>query len=500
MDEIIIEKLNNTYFKINCNIEQALNLKSYFECHAENYWFHPKYKAKMWNGKISYFNMYDCTLPIGLIFYLRDFLKKYKYKYILAFDKNKFFNNINRKDLHNLYKVIFKDSDYYPRDYQDEAIYKFLKRKRGVIESPTASGKSLIIYSLIRFIMGVTKGKILLVVPNISLTNQMFSDFKEYGWERASNEISILYSQSKKYDKSKRILISTWQSIYNKRQLFFSEYNAVIVDETHHASSNSIQNILKKSINAEYKFGLTGTLPTLPIDIFNIYGYIGPKLLQIETKELQEMGYLANIKIANLLLKYPKEDVELNKNAKFLDEYDFIIKNKNRNKVFKYIINNINTNDNILILCQRIKHLDEVYNYITELYGSDKIIYKIDGDVHPDIREQIRKDIEKQDKVILIATYGTTSIGINIKKLHHVVFASPYKAKIKVLQSIGRGLRIHKSKKKLILWDLVDDLRWWTNKRNLKDNNAFRHFKIRLKYYREKKFDYVNKIVDLLNL
>lgn len=502
MNEIIIEKLDNTYFKINCDIEQALNLRSYFECHAENYWFHPKYEAKMWNGIISYFNIIDHTLPIGLISYLKNFFIKYKYKCVLAFDKNEFFNDITRDDLQKFYKVIFKNSKYYPRDYQDESIYRFLKKKRGVIESPTGSGKSLVIYSLIRFVMGTTDGKILLVVPNIGLTNQMFDEFNiEYGWKNAHSYVSILYGGSKRYDKSKRILISTWQSIYNKRKSFFEEYNTVIIDETHSAKeSSSIQKILEKCVNADYRYGMTGTLPTIPINIFNIYGYIGPKLLQIETKELQKKGYLAKIKIANLLLKYPREDVQLNKGAKFEDEYNFIIENKNRNKVLKYIINNINTNDNVLILCQRLKHIDFVHNYLIDEYGSSKIIYKIDGNVDPKIREEIRKSIENQNGVILVASYGTTSLGINIKKLHHVVFASSYKAKIKVLQSIGRGLRVHKSKKKLILWDLVDDLRWKTKDGKVKDNNVFRHFKIRLKYYRQKEFDYVHKIVNLSKL
>lgn len=511
MDKLIVEYLNETFFKIHCSYEQALELHSHFECYAENYWFSPKYKNKLWNGKISFFDLNDRTLPIGLFSLLKEFIQKFKYEYFFAFDKEEFVNELDERDLTSFYDTIYKDSKYYPRDYQHEAIKRLLTLKRGVVESPTGSGKSLIIYSLIRFAMADTSnGKILLVVPNVDLTNQMFNDFEDYGWNSAKNNVSVLYHASGRYDPDKPILISTWQSIYEKDPTFFEQFDGVIVDEVHGAgSSGSIQTILKNCTNAEYRFGVTGTMPDALLDKYNIHGYIGPKLLEIETHELIKQGHLSDIKIGNIFLQYPKSDVEENKGNKFKDECDFIIKHENRNKIFKHIIKHINTNDNVLILCERINHLDSIYDYLCDEFdttvedmknGKCKPIFKISGQTDVNIRLKIRKYMEDHGGVIMIATYGTMAMGINIKRLHHVILGSSYKSKTKILQSIGRGLRLHATKKILKVWDIIDDLRYVTNRRTLKDNYIFKHFLKRLEYYKQRKFKYINKKINLMEL
>jgi superfamily II DNA or RNA helicase len=521
-DKIIIEKLNAVYFKIHCNFEQLLELRDFFTTHAENYWFSPKYKAKMWDGKISFFNTNDNTLPIGLFKFLHCFLKLHKYNYELKFKEDEFFNHITHEDLNKLFVALFKNKEFYPRDYQIDSVFKFLNKKRGVVELPTGSGKSNIIYVLIRYLLASVDKKILLVVPNINLTLQMFSDFKEYGFEEISDYVSVLFHDSKMYDKNKRILISTWQSIYKKQYNFFEEFDAVIVDEVQSVTDSSkLKQLLQKCINADYRFGLTGTLPEnlSPINLFNIFGFLGPKLIiktddnvEVKTKTLQDQGYLSKIKIANLIIKYPKEDIQnlikLTKQPKkdsdepkknvYAEEIKYIINHKKRNNVIKYILKHINTNDNVLILCQRIEHLDFIYDYLKSEF-KEKIIYKISGNVESLEREKVRKEIEHKSGCVIVATYGVFSTGINIKKLHHVIFASFYKSKIKVMQSIGRGLRLHKSKKKLILWDIVDDFRYKT-KKSLKENFAYIHFKQRLELYKRDQFDYVNKIVNIYNI
>lgn len=368
------------------------------------------------------------------------------------------------------------------------------------------SGKSLIIYSLIRFILGMVNKNILIIVPNISLTNQLFNDCNEYGWLGYKDYISVLYGNSKNYNKDKRILISTWQSIYKKKQKFFEQFGAVIVDETHIVSSNSLQIILKKCINAEYRIGLTGTLPTEDIDIYTIFGYLGPTMVSIKSKELIKKGYLSNILIANLLLKYPNDEIQKNKKRTYPEEYRAIIENEDRNKIFNYIIKNINTNDNILILCERIDHLKSIFNYINDIYNkTNRKIFLIHGNIDVKKRENIRKFTENNNGVIIIATYGTMSIGINIKKLHHIIAASSYKSKIKVLQSIGRGLRLHETKDKMIWWDIIDDMRWKKRKhKNQKDNIGynymFEQFLARKNYYKEQGFKCLNKEVVLSKL
>ncbi|MFW6219914.1 MAG: DEAD/DEAH box helicase family protein [bacterium] len=500
MDTILVEKYDNVYFKLHCNIEQSMELKSFFSCYAPNYRYHPKFKARIWNGKISFYNVKDQLLPIGLVYRLKDFLDKYNYKIKLLFDPNDLINDISIDQMNDFYNAVFRDSNFWPRDYQHKAIHTALKKKRGIIESPTASGKSLIIYSIIRFVLGVTEGKILLVVPSVSLTNQMFNDFVEYGWFDAYDSSSILYSGSKKYDKNKRILISTWQSIYKKKQSFFEEFDCVIVDETQQAKSNSIKTILQNCVNADYRFGLTGTLPTEIADINNIYGYIGPKIFTLKSSTLIDKGVLSNIKIVNMLIQYSEEEKKLNRKRTFPEESRAIAENQDRNKVLKYIIKNINTNDNILILCEKIDHLKKIKEYIDENFSDTHEIFMIYGNTNVDERERIRKYMNENKSVILVASFGTTSTGINIRRIHHIIFASSYKSKIKVLQSIGRGLRKHKEKKHLILWDLIDDMTWIKRTGSIGKNYVYQHFEERLKYYKEQGFKYISKKINLNKL
>lgn len=369
------------------------------------------------------------------------------------------------------------------------------------------SGKSIMIYSILRFIMEDTTGKILIVVPSINLVNQLFSDFKEYGWYDSYDDVTLLYGKSKNYDPNKKVTISTWQSIHKKGQKFFNDFTGIIVDEAHGAKSLSIQTVLKKCINAEYKLGTTGTLPTEMVDKYNIYGYLGPVIYKLKSKTLIDKGFLSDIRIVNMHIKYPIEDIKLNKEQNYNEEVDFIINNEKRNKVFKYIIDSKyinNDKDNVLILAQRINHIDNIVSYLEETYP-DKDILRIDGSTNPEERERVRKYIEDTDGVILVATYGTLSTGVNIPKLHHVIFASFYKSKIKVLQSIGRGLRKHKSKGIIIIWDLIDDMRWKKQVRSntrseLGYNYAYQHYLERLKYYEEQGFKFLNKKIILNNL
>lgn len=500
MDTILVEKYDEVYFKLHCNIEQNMELKSFFSCYAPNFKYHPKFKARIWNGKISFYNVREQLLPIGLINEFKEFLKKYQYKVKLLFDPQELINDLSLEQINDFYEAVFRDSKFFPRDYQHKAIYTSLKKKRGVIESPTGSGKSLIIYSIIRFILGVTEGKILLVVPSISLTNQMFNDFVEYGWYDAYDYSSILYSGSKKYDKNKRILISTWQSIHKKRQEFFEDFDCVIVDETQSAKSNSLKSILQKCVNADYRFGLTGTLPTEQADINNIYGYIGPKIFTLKSGELIDKGVLSNIKIVNMLIQYSESDKKLNRKRTFAEESRAISENKDRNKVLKYIIKNINNKDNVLVLCEKIEHLKSIKEYIDGNFSETHEIFMIYGNTNVEEREKIRKYMNENKSVILVASYGTSAVGINIRRIHHIIFASSYKSKIKVLQSIGRGLRKHKEKSKLILWDLIDDMTWVKRTGTIGKNYVYQHFEERLKYYKEQGFKFISKKVNLNKL
>jgi len=411
MENIIeLDKVNEVYFQVrNLTRSSALEIKEHFSCKIENFWFHPKVRAKIWDGTISFYDWNNQTIPIGLFPQFVKFCKKFGYEYHTTFNRDEIINEISDEEFDNFYENIFKESSFEPRDYQDECIKKALRMKRGIIESPTASGKSLVIYSILRFILGVAEGKLLLIVPNVSLVNQMFSDFQEYGWQHAEDYCSLIFSGSKKINWDRPIIISTWQSIYKKGPDFFNKFQAVIVDETHGAKSNSIQTCLKKCTNAEYRIGVTGTMPEELHNQYTIYGFLGPKIFEMRSKDLIDKGVLSKIKIANLMIEYPKEvtqkywhtDDGKIKKTPYQEELDTIYGYQERNKVFNYIIDRINPKDNILILCHKISHLKDIKNYLEEHFPNHEI-YEIYGKTEAEERERIRKLLDNSKRKIFL--------------------------------------------------------------------------------------------------
>lgn len=508
-ETIVLKKVDAVYFRVYCSIGQSMELKSFFECYAPNYQWNPKFKMKFWDGKISFFDIRNKLLPIGLLPNFIIFCQNFSYKFKFDFDFNSMSNDIKQEDLDSFYEEILKDSkdkltikDTGERDYQNTVVIKSIQNKRAVYEVGTGGGKSLSIYAIIRFLR-VMKKKVLLVVPNIGLVEQMYSDFSEYGWQGLPREVEKLYARYsadfKKHDP-KPVLISTWQSLIERPPSFFKEFDAVIVDETHLAKCTSIQKILKMCSKAEYRIGFTGTLPDEKSDLYTINGYLGPTLFSINSGELIDRGILSKIMIANLILKYPIESVKECHGRDYNFELDYTMSYTPRNKVLNTILDNTPDDQNTLILVSRIdKHLKPITEYLKKKYPN-KETHVIYGDVDALEREKIRGLIERKKGLIIIATYQTLSTGFNVKNLHQIVFFSSYKAKIKILQSIGRGLRTHTSKDVLIVYDVIDDLSYKKRTGSMHFNYLVNHFFERRKYYKQQGFKYVNKIIQLDNI
>ena len=499
-NSMLIEKVDEVHFKIHCSYDQAVGLKNHLSCYAPNYKWNQRYKNHSWDGKISFFNMQTQLMPIGLVDKLIEFAFRNDYDLNFAFDKADFIDEISDQQMQDFYKMVFKDTIFSPRDYQHDAIHAALKARRGVVEAATGAGKSLIIYTILRYAMAVTKGKFLLVVPNITLVNQMFSDFVEYGWADAEKDVCVLYSETS-YDPSKRILISTWQSIHKRGGEFFEQFESVVIDEVHgvNEKSTAMRTILGHCVHARYRLGLTGTLPAYKADLYNIVGLLGPRLSLVMSKELMEQGVLSDLEIINILIRYSDAEIKKTRKMNYPEEVDFITKHPLRNKVLGFIIKNINRDENSIVLCERLSHLESIFKYLTEKFPDRKIV-KIHGKVDAKIREEIRKSIDGEEGTIIVATFGTMSTGVNIKKIHNIFFASSYKSTIKVLQSIGRVLRTHKDKKIARLWDLVDDLRWKKRTGTIGENYVFDHFKQRYAVYKKQGFKCITKTLKIQNV
>ena len=496
MIEITIAKVNESFLEVKANPDILSELWSRYSAYKAGYQFHPKFKNRIWDGKIHLFNIRSGILPIGFLADLLGYAKLKGYEYELE--------NITTEDL----KSKIDDAEYDAqilenmktsgmtiRPYQNDAVRKALTYKKGILLSCTGSGKSLMIYNAIRCLQAKGLKKILLVVPNIILIDQMYDDLVDYGSEEYGECLTRL-GGGHKPDFSKPVLISTWESLQYKDADFFEDFDAVFVDECHGSKAMKLCNIIKFCTNAQYKIGTTGTLPTDPGDQLVIKSLLGEVIFELKSKELIDLGVLTRIQIGAILLKYPPSFINENRGREYQEEVRMVESYPKRNNVLKTIIDHTNPCHNILLLVNHIKHIEDVKRWIENHYPNRKVSV-ITGATKRKERSDIRTGIENEDGTVLVATYATMSTGVNIPKLHEVILYANCKSKIKVLQTIGRGLRKHATKDKIILYDIVDDLSYQTNRGRVVDNYLVKHFKERCEYYKEQEFPVITMKLDI---
>lgn len=217
------------YLEVFCERYIEEKLKNYLSVCAPNYQFHPKYKQGIWNGKISFYNITNHLLPIGMFPQFQDFCKFFNYSIEFDFNINDLRNTISDNAIKKFIQFIFSKCELDERDYQIDAFIAAIRKKRGIVKAATGAGKSFVIYMLIRFLLFM-KREILLVVPTTSLVEQMYSDFYDYKWMNVKDYVCRLYG-GKTYEPEKPVLISTWQSIYNKPAEFFDRFGGLLIDE-----------------------------------------------------------------------------------------------------------------------------------------------------------------------------------------------------------------------------------------------------------------------------
>jgi superfamily II DNA or RNA helicase len=474
---ISISKKNEVYLKIEAEPHVFYELSDEFTFDVPGAKFMPQYRNKYWDGKIRLFNTQTGEIYVGLLDKLVAFCRRYEYEY--QFVDNKFYGTpfeenemISLEGVSDYMKTITR---YEPRPYQIEGVHDALRFNRKLLISPTASGKSMMIYSIVRYM--VDKGHdVLLVVPTTSLVEQMFKDFEDYGWD-AEKYCHKIYSGREKYD-NRQVTITTWQSIYKLEKKFFARYGCVIGDEAHLFKSKSLVSIMTKLADAKYRFGFTGTLDGTQTHKWVLEGLFGPAYKIIRTDELIEKGHLAKLDIKILLIKHDPHKFEA-----FEDEVQFIIQHEKRNNFIKNLA--LDLKGNTLVLYSRVEsHGEVIFNLINNSVTGRKVFF-VHGGVDAEHREEIRAITEKEDNAIIVASYGTFSTGINIKNLHNVVFASPSKSRVRNLQSIGRVLRKGNNKTKATLYDIADDTTYGSRK-----NYTLNHLIERVKIYNEENFNY----------
>ena len=359
-------------------------------------------------------------------------------------------------------------------------------RKRAILLSPTGSGKSLIIYMLMRWMLQNSTKKVLVVVPTTSLVQQMYADFEDYSTYDESfdveKEVHRIYSGKPKMNMSQRVFVSTWQTIYKLPGVWFEQFGTIFGDEVHNFKSKSLTGIMNKSREAEYRFGTTGTLDGTKTHKLVLEGLFGRIYNVTTTKKLQDDSTLAPLDIKVLLLKYPEDVRKAWGKKDYHAELDFIVKNEARNRLITNLA--LDQNGNTLVLFQYVeKHGKVLYELIKNKAHSKRKIFFVSGEVDTNDREAIRQIVETQKNAIIVASLGTFSTGINIRNLHNIVFASPSKSQVKVLQSIGRGLRNSDDGSTTQLYDIADDLHWKSRK-----NYTLLHSAERVKIYARESF------------
>ena len=486
MDRLVVQKKNEVFLTIQAEPHVHHELSDYFTFEVPEAKFlkkNPRYKY--WDGTIRLYSPASGQLYNGLWNHLQEWCAKKGNR--LEVEDNKWYGQpsdtndfVSPQGVKEYVDKI--TGSIQPRDYQYYTIYKALKYNRGLFLSPTGSGKSLMIYSLVRYYHGAGK-KILIVVPTTSLVEQMSKDFADYGWH--TDDIHKIYGGQDK-NTNKPIIVTTWQSVYKFPKRYFDDIDCVIGDEAHMFKSKSLTGIMEKCHNAKYRFGFTGTLDGTKTHKWVLEGLFGACEKVTKTDDLIQKGYLSNLRIKVMLLKHEPQLFE-----DYREEMDYIVTNEKRNTLITNLVKDLS--GNTLVLFNFVeKHGEPLYELINSHVGQNRKVFFVSGSTDIEEREIVRELTEKENDAVIVASYGTFSTGINIKRLHNIVFASPSKSRIRNLQSIGRVLRKGEGKDIATLYDISDDI-----SSDGKKNYTLLHLKKRIEIYKEENFKYEIIKVDL---
>lgn len=479
MADVHLRTINAVHIKIEADPGIIMELAESFEFFAPNYKFNPRYKARVWNGKIGLINRLNGICYAGLAKRIKQFCDSRGYT--MTFDEGCSYNNITKEDVQRFIDSLSLPEWIESREYQVDAIHKCVMSNRRLLLSPTSSGKSLIIYLLTQWY----NKKTLIIVPSNGLVDQFKNDIISYGYTGSIDTSKD--KVTKKTEVNSQIVITTWQSLDNGKtkvpREWLNQFDVVIGDEAHGAKATLLVNILSSMTNCKYRFGTTGTLDGHPLTLHTVEGLFGPEYRNITTRELIDQGDATDVNIKCIVLKYPPEVIKQFKQSgkgklpTYQEEIDWLTKSELRNEFIRKLTNKLNGNR--LVFFRLVDH----GNLLRDSFGDQPNVFYIDGSVKD--RETIRQELESLEDAILIASVGTTATGYSVKKLHYMINTHPMKGQIKLLQAIGRMLRQHKDKEIAIIYDIVDDFSSGSYK-----NFTLKHFEERARIYDSEQFEY----------
>jgi superfamily II DNA or RNA helicase len=531
-EQVYISKVDESYLRIRADRGILTELSDRFSFTVPNAAFIPAVKNRLWDGKIRLLDLRTGKLYLGLHTHVAEYCEKEGYECIYEdpidverpFSVEEFERMIEALKLSTLGDDNVRRS-IVPHDYQQRAIIHAIQAGRSLLLSPTASGKSLMIYTLMRFYLAITKRKVLIIVPTTNLVQQMYNDFADYSanisWDAEAN-CHMIYDGGDKYT-DKRVVITTWQALAMKERIpkeirseftkaqikkwnkqapyiledeYFADFDVVFGDECHLFASEDNQGggelmeIMSKLSNAKYRIGTTGTLKDSKVHHLILEGIFGQVYQTTTTKEMMDQKKAAELYIKCLQLQYPDEERKAMRKKTYQEEMEFLISHTSRNRFICNLA--LSLKGNTLILFERVeKHGKVLHGMLKMKVAEDRKLFFVHGATSTDDRNTVRSITEGETNAILVASYGTFSTGVNIRNIDNIIFASPTKAKIRVLQSIGRGLRLSVRKTMVTLFDVADDLSFWNKAgTEVRDNYSLQHLTERVNFYNAEQFDY----------
>jgi superfamily II DNA or RNA helicase len=476
-------------------------LKLSFTREVANAKWDPRVKKGWWDGKISYLKS-NRYLPSGLWNEVVEMAKQYNFELVIDGIERKFDRDIDVEEFQSWVDEKWANASMQPRDYQVTASFNIIKYQSCLAELATSAGKTLITYMTLAYMLETGKAKkILMIVPTVDLVVQGTEDFYQYNEEscKLKMEIQQIYAGSV-IRQNANVVIGTYQSLVKKDKTYFDDFDTVIVDETHKAKSASIKTILEKCENANRKFGLSGTIPKPgTLDRLTLMAYTGPIITSIRADYLMEQGHITPCEVYVIEMDYAKKEVkdgfrdlfqrtEEDRKRLLSLEQQYAIQSEIRLEFITDMI--LKNQKNALVLFYRIEYGNKIYDKLRQ--KTDRKVFYIDGGTDKDLREHQKEHLEEGEGKIMIASYGTFSTGINVKNIHTIYLTESFKSEVIIRQSIGRGLRKHKDKKKLIIIDFVDDYRSGKFK-----NYLYKHSESRQEIYAEQNFPYSVRQIDL---
>ncbi len=445
-------------------------------------------------------------IPIGLWSEVQKLAKHFFFQLEIDGVEHLFDKDYDESEFIEWVNTYFEESEKQPRDYQIEGVSRILKYRFCTEEISTSGGKTLMAFLLFRYLLdkGLIK-RMLYVVPNISLVTQTEEEFYEYEEDCGKKPIwksqCVFGGKGKNEDLEANIVFGTFQSLSKKDIDYFAKFDAVFIDETHHARCSSIKNVIIKSYNSKYNVGMTGTLPPEgSLDSFTVQSYLGPCVYVVKSADLIASNFATPVKVVGIELDYLNEDVKKKlydlrnvsatekDGVKLLNlEKDIVRENRKR---LLYVCDTIaKSTKNSLVLFSDIKndYGRNIFNYLKE--NTDKTVYYIDGGTKAENRDYFKKQMEENEGVIIVASIGVFSEGINVLNLHNIFIVESSKSEYQVRQMLGRGMRLMEGKEVITVIDFSDNFEYGSHKYQ-KVNYLMRHAKERERIYKDKGFPY----------